>query len=64
MGIAHGRVPAIKHAKPGITEPRTLAIIADFGGQWLANRARRQPWPAQARLTACPLRARPDGKPR
>jgi len=53
-GIAHGRVSAIEHAKPCITELRTLVIIADLGGQRLANRARRQPSPAPARLTACP----------
>jgi transcriptional regulator with XRE-family HTH domain len=47
MGTSQGRVSAIEHARPGVTELSTLAsyvealggrleIIADFGDQWLA----------------------------
>jgi len=47
MGVTQGRVSAIEHAKPGATEPRTLAtyaealggrleIAADFGDERLA----------------------------
>jgi hypothetical protein len=30
VGITQGRASAIEHAKPGTTELRALAIIADF----------------------------------
>jgi transcriptional regulator with XRE-family HTH domain len=57
MGITQGRVSAIEHAKPGTTEPRTLAayveapggrleITADSGGQRLAF---TEPGPGAAR---------------